>query len=143
MERIEYKLENLNKMVLSLKKAITRLKKETDSEDIEYFQDSVAARFKILVESTWKNIKIHLEKQELIELPTSPKAVINFAKEVSFLSQQEHDQFVKYLLLRNLASHLYDQPQYILVIDVAPDALLLIQKIIARIESSYNNSTIY
>jgi uncharacterized protein YutE (UPF0331/DUF86 family) len=142
MEKIEFKLINLNKMIVSLKKATTRLAKVTDSEDIEYFQDSVAARFKILIESTWKNIKLHLENEKFADVPASPKGVITFAKEANLLTQEEHDQFIKYLTLRNLASHMYDQPQYLLVIQAAPGAVVLIQTIIDRI-SPVNATKIY
>ncbi len=141
MEKINLKLENIHKMAKSLQKAISRLNKTKDQDDVEFIQDSVAARFKILVESLWKTIKLHLENEKFADVPASPKGVIYFAREIHFLFPQEYDQLLKCLTLRNLASHLYDKPHYLLVIDAAPDALILIEKIVARIEAFYTNSS--
>jgi nucleotidyltransferase substrate binding protein (TIGR01987 family) len=138
MEKITNKLANLKKMIIALEKAINKLAKPKDPEDIEFIQDSVIARFKILIESGWKDIKLHLENQEFADVPSSPKGVIHFAKETNFLTQQEHDEFLKYLSLRNMVSHIYDQPEYILAVHAAPSAVILVKKIINRIENPLN-----
>ncbi|MBY0110126.1 MAG: nucleotidyltransferase substrate binding protein [Candidatus Babeliaceae bacterium] len=134
MEKLTSKLLNLNKMVKALEKSIDMLQK-TNPEEVEFIQDSVIARFKILIESTWKDIKIFLEYQKFADVPSSPKGVIHFAKEVNFLTDQEYSEFSKYLVLRNLASYIYDAPQYLLAIQAAPHAVELVKKIINRIES--------
>ena len=131
MAEVKHKVENLNKMMKALERAINRLEHAVP-EDVEYVQDSVIARFKILIESTWKHIALFLQEQGFEELPASPKGIINFAYEKNFLSLIEHDNFLKYLSLRNLASHLYDQPQYVLVVTAAPGALALIILLVAR-----------
>lgn len=135
MAEIDYKLENLNKMAKALERAIKRLELSS-SEDVEYIQDSVVSRFKILIESTCKNIALVLQKQDFENVPASPKGIIEFAYDAKFLSQAERDSFMKYISLRNLATHLYDQPQYVLVVSAAPDALALIKTLFARMEKS-------
>lgn len=105
------------------------MKKNKNSQGLQFIQDSVVARFKILIESTWKDIKLYLESEEFADLPSSPKGVINFAKEVDFL---------KYLSLRNMASHIYDQPEYLPAVDAAPHAVTLVKKIISRIEQPFH-----
>lgn len=134
MAEIAYKLENLNKMVKSLERAVARLDR-ADPEDVEYFQDSVVARFKILIESTWKNISLVLQEQGFIDLPASPKGVVSFALESKFISKAERDALLKYLSLRNNASHIYDQPQYVLVATAAPGALALCKALFTRMEN--------
>ena len=136
MDRVNYKLENVRRMSIALDKAINKWRQTIDSEELEFIQDSVVARFKILIESTWKLIKEHLEHQGLSEIPNSPKGIIELAAESGLLSKAEQDVFIKFWALRNLATHLYDQPQYVLVVEAAPDALELIKKILTRLETS-------
>jgi nucleotidyltransferase substrate binding protein (TIGR01987 family) len=140
MAKIDNKLKNLHKMVIALEKSINVLEKNTDPHYTEFFQDSVVARFKILLESTWKNIKLYLEDKGFADVPGSPKDIIHLARDAQLLSTHEHDEFIKYLSLRNLASHLYDQPQYILVVNAAPQALGLFKNIIKRIENKEFNA---
>lgn len=84
MAQINHKLENLNKMVLALERAIQELE-IARQDQVEFIQDSVVARFKILVESTWKNISLVLVLQGFSDLPASPKSLINFACEAKFI----------------------------------------------------------
>lgn len=137
MAKIDQKLENLHKMIVALEKAVKKLEKTTKEEDLEFIQDSVVSRFKIMIESAWKDIKLYLENQGFADVPASPKGIVHFAREVHFLSQQEHDDFIKYLSLRNLASHLYDQPQYLLAVNAAPGAVILVKHVITRMEEKW------
>ena len=123
-------------MMIALDKAIDRLQQVTDPEELEFIQDSVVARFKILIECTWKVIKEYLEQQGFTDIPNSPKGVIELAAESELITKLEQDVFIKFWSLRNFATHLYDQPQYILVVESAPNALELIKKIIARLETN-------
>ena len=133
MEKIKFKEENIQKMMKALKRALDRLDKNTENEDIEFLYDSIVARFKILIESVWKHIKLSLEQQGFLDVPSSPKGVLHFAREVNFLFQNEYDKLIDYLALRNLASHLYDEPQYALVAQAVPEAYRVIKQIIGRL----------
>lgn len=137
MEKMIKKHENLQKMIIALEKSIKALEKHHDDAEAEFFRDSVIARFKILIESTWKNIKLILEERGFAEVPSSPKGVLHFALEAAFLTQEEHDELLKYLSLRNLASHLYDEPQYNLVVYAAKPAISIIQKIMLRMQKPF------
>jgi len=130
--RINRKLENLNKMIIALQRAIEKLNK-TEQDDLEFIQDSVVARFKTLVESTWKNMSLILQQQGFSDLPASPKGIINFAVDAKLITLQESDQLLKFLTLRNLAAHLYDQPQYLLIVHASSEALIVIKQIYQRI----------
>lgn len=128
---LDRKLENLNKMIAALERSIKKL--DTAKEDeLEFFQDSVVARFKILIESTWKNMALILHLQGFADLPASPKGIIAFAVDAKMITPHEADSFSKLLILRNLATHLYDQPQYILVVNAASGALSLVKKFYQR-----------
>jgi hypothetical protein len=67
--------------------------------------------------------------------PASPKGVILYAQRYGFLTESESILFLKCLHLRNLASHLYDQPQYVLAIHVAPEAVAMIKVLLRRLTS--------
>ena len=138
MEKIEYKIENLQKMTKLLGKALNKLNFHSDPDDIAFVRDSVAARFKILIESTWKVVKLHLEDKGISDISASPNDVIRRSEEAAFLNKEEALQFKSFIKLRNLASHIYDEPQYLLVINAAPDAFSLVTKIIKRIEQERN-----
>ena len=137
MEKLDYKVRNINKMLILLESALNKLNYHSDPDDIEFVRDSVAARFKILVESTWKAIKIYLETKGLA-MPGSPRDVLQEAVTSGFLSQNEFQEMLNFINLRNLASHLYDEPQYLLVIKAAPDAFKLISIIMQRINFKPN-----
>jgi len=133
MEKINYKLENLHKMVAALEASIDMLER-VEQQHVEYLQDSVVARFKILIESTWKAMAHLFEHQGLLEVPANPRGVMTLAHRIRYISQDERDEFIGYISLRNLASHLYDQPQYILVVTVAPGALKLVKQLVERMQ---------
>jgi hypothetical protein len=132
MVQVNRKLENLSKMIIALERAIQKLG-TAKQDEIEFIQDSVVARFKILVEFTWKNMALNLELQGFSDLPSSPKGLVNFALAAKFITSHEAEALIKFITLLNLAAHLYDQPQYILIVHAAPDALVLIKQIYQRI----------
>ena len=47
MDRMNYKLENVHRMIIALDKAIDKLQQTIDLDEREFIQDSVVARFKI------------------------------------------------------------------------------------------------
>lgn len=134
MAKLEAKLKNLQKMIVALQQAVNRLENSTP-DDIDFIQDSVVSRFKILIESAWKDLSLFLIEQGFADVPGSPKGVIHFAFEAKIISQQEYDEFLKYLNLRNVASHLYDKPQYLLVVDAAPQACIFVKKLYDRMNT--------
>lgn len=131
MAKIKSKLENLNKMIVALKQSIDALEKSSP-EYLPFIQDSVVSRFKILIESTWKDLGLFLAELGFSDIPGSPKAVIHLALEAKIISQQEYEEFLKYLSLRNMASHVYDKPQYLLAVAAATDAVILTKKLYDR-----------
>jgi uncharacterized protein YutE (UPF0331/DUF86 family) len=134
MERlVDHKLENLDKMVQLLDAALERFK-EASADDKIFIRDSVAARLKIMVESLWKQLKRHLEASGLADVPSSPRAVIQLGEAAGIMTTQEAQLFQRCIFLRNMASHLYDEPHYILVIETAPAALALAKELLPRIQ---------
>src|SRR3990167_2172574 len=107
MAKIDNKIKNLRKMLNHLERSLNRLL-NSSSDDIEFFQDSVASRFKILIESTWKLLKSVLEEKGFTDVPGSPKDVIFKAKEAK------------------------------LIVDIAPSAFRCIEDILDRIEKDIN-----
>lgn len=132
MERIKNKIINIEKMIANLEKSINKLKFHSDPDDIEYVQDSVVARFKILVDYSWKSLKAYLEYKGFSDISGAPRDVLKIAKEINFLDEQQYNILLQSLSLRNMASHVYDQKQYILAIDMAPKTLEVIKIVILK-----------
>ncbi|OGB84309.1 hypothetical protein A3F66_01940 [candidate division TM6 bacterium RIFCSPHIGHO2_12_FULL_32_22] len=105
--RLESKIKNLRKTLTYLERSLKRLL-DSNSDDVEFFQDSVASRFKILIESSWKFLKTVLEEKGFTDVPGSPKDVIFKAKEAK------------------------------LIVDIAPSAFRCIEDILDRIEKDIN-----
>lgn len=132
MEAIEYKLANISKMVSNLNRSITELTKAPENYQ-EFLRDSVASRFEILIESSWKVIKLHMENLGSFDLPGSPKEILALAYQENILSKFEYEKCLSLLKLRNMASHIYSEEQYLLVIGAAPEAVKVIKDIMDRI----------
>ena len=118
-------------MIIALKQAIDRLEDATP-EYVDFVQDSVVSRFKILIESTWKDLGLFLYELGFTDIPGSPKGIVHLALEAKFISKEEHEEFLTCLNLRNLASHVYDKPQYLLAVAAAPGAFALTKKLYNR-----------
>ena len=136
MERLKNKIINIEKMILNLEKSIDKLNFHSDPDDIEYVQDSVVARFKILVDYSWKSLKAYLEYKGFIELSGAPRDVLKTAKDINFLNQDQYDVLIKSLTLRNMASHVYDQKQYVLAIEMAPITLEVIKSLLVKYQAT-------
>ena len=132
MERLKNKIINIEKMVLNLEKSLHKLNHYSDPDDIEYVQDSVVARFKILVDYSCKSILIYLDFKGLSDISGAPKDILKIAQEINFLNEKEYDILIKSICLRNMASHVYDQKQYILAIETAPKTLEVIKNLLLK-----------
>ena len=132
MERLKNKIINIEKMVLNLEKSLDKLNHHSDPDDIEYVQDSVVARFKILVDYSCKSIKIYLDFKGLSDISGAPKDILKIAQEINFLNEKEYEILIKSICLRNMASHVYDQKQYILAIEIAPKTLEVIKNLLLK-----------
>ena len=136
MERLKNKIINMEKMIFNLEKSINKLNFHSDPDDIEYVQDSVVARFKILVDYSWKSLKAYLEYQGFAEISGAPKDVLKTAKDINFLNQGQYEVLIKSLTLRNMAAHVYDQKQYVLAIEMAPITLDVIKSLIVKFKAT-------
>ena len=136
MERLKNKIINIEKMILNLEKSIDKLNFHSDPDDIEYVQDSVVARFKILFDYSWKSLKAYLEYKGFVELSGAPRDVLKTAKDINFLNQDQYDVLIKSLTLRNMASHVYDQKQYVLAIEMAPITLEVIKSLLVKYQAT-------
>ena len=136
MERLKNKIINMEKMIFNLEKSINKLNFHSDPDDIEYVQDSVVARFKILVDYSWKSLKAYLECQGFAEISGTPKDVLKTAKDINFLNQGQYEVLIKSLTLRNMAAHVYDQKQYVLAIEMAPITLDVIKSLIVKFKAT-------
>jgi len=105
----------LEKFINDLEKALDRLRdaynkavnfKET--ENYEFFRDSVIQRFEFSVEIMWKSIKKFLELREGITC-RSPKSCVREFFSAGFISQQEAINLLKMIDDRNRTSHTYHE----------------------------------
>lgn len=76
----------------------------------EVVQDSLMMRFRFLIDSFWKFIKIYLEQVQKIELDiTSPRGILHAAAEAKIISHAELEQLLIATTDRNLSSHAYEE----------------------------------
>jgi len=100
-------LTNLEKALLSLKKAICRTQQEPDDDEL---RDSVIQRFEYSYELSWKMLKRRLE----IDLPTPSnidlmgfKELIREGAERGFIENPE--SWFEYRHQRNITAHTYNE----------------------------------
>ncbi len=134
MDKITYTLSNLEKMIIALERSVIALEnlKTEDLQNREYFEDSVVARFRFLIEATWKDVAHVLKNRGFAEVPAAPKPLVSFAQEAGFLSKPEADLFVECIKLCHAASPVYDQSQYLLAVTKAPTAISLAKELVVR-----------
>jgi nucleotidyltransferase substrate binding protein (TIGR01987 family) len=115
MDKLSYKLKNLNSAFRSLELAYRYLTVELDklslsnNLDLKLInQDSVIQRFEFTVELLWKYLREYIQVKFLIaDLPSSPAFVFREALKVNLLSVEETEQSLQMIKDRNLTSHTY------------------------------------
>lgn len=110
-------------------KALNECKKE---DHIQFYQDSVVSRFKILADYTWKTVKLYLESQNIEIEFANPKEVYKVAQEANLINKKEYETLERSIYLRNMASHIYDQPKYLLAVEAAPETINVIKTLIQK-----------
>lgn len=142
MDRLGYKLQNLQSAFKSLELAHLYLTVELDrlslSDNLELRhinQDSVIQRFEYTIELLWKYLLDYIQDKFLItDLPSSPASAFRGALQVKLLSIEETEQCLQMVKDRNLTSHTYRK-------EVAEDILSRMDahvKLIRKIIKSLN-----
>lgn len=132
MGKLIKKVENINKMLKHLESSLQVFEETKNQVYNEYIRDSVISRYKILVDYTWKAIKVYLEKKGFVDMPANPRDILMLAFESKFLNKDEHDLLLNAIFMRNTASHIYDEYKYLLVLESATEILGLIKNINKR-----------
>lgn len=141
MEIIQYKFENLNKALNTLKVAMSLLSEYQDNEQccrqdlILALRDSLIQRFEYCVDLFWKFIKVYLEQKEKIELTsTSPRGVIRNAALIKLISEAESKKLLEMIDSRNQSSHIYRQEIADVIACNVPEYYKLMQNILERLK---------
>ena len=133
MGKLDYKLDNLGKGIVSLERAVTGLG-DAGQLSGEFIQDSVLLRFETLIPLACKAVACALEGQDFADVPASPQDIADFAQGAGFLSPTEHNELVKYIALHDVAWNIYDSQQSALIVAATPDALALIKTLFVRMK---------
>ena len=107
VDRIDEEIINIEKMQKYLERAIIKLNK-APQEDREFIEDSIVARYNILIELLWRLLATHLEKQG-IKFIDSTRGTLKKALEINFLTTKEYEAFRKFLRKRHTGCPLYDE----------------------------------
>lgn len=115
------KYKVLNKALVSLNTALVHYKqinshpyKELLQKDGEFFnlaaRDSIIQRFEYSVELFWKYLRLFLETEKQIQLPTNtPGDVIRAACQARIISEEDAEYCIEMIKSRNLTSHIYKE----------------------------------
>lgn len=138
MDKLGYKLQNLNSAFRSLELAYRYLNVELDKLSLsnnldlkQINQDSVIQRFEYTVELLWKYLREYIQVKFLIaDLPSSPACVFREALTVNLLSIEETEQSLQMIKDRNLTSHTYKNEIAEDILSRMDNHIKLIKKII-------------
>lgn len=103
MEKTFHSLQKVETVLASFEKAINKAKLEKNSDDFEFFHDSVVQRFEYSIESVWKLMKIVLREVESLEC-FSPKDCVKQMFKLGYIDNIEG--WLEMLNARNVTSHL-------------------------------------
>ena len=111
MEKLNGRLQKLQKALKTLHYSLNKLKKFPTTHDLDYelIRDSIIKRFEYTLDLFLKTLKDYLEQVHGLEVPATPKAVIKFCLDAQFLSKPDHDLCIAMINDRNLTSHAYNQ----------------------------------
>ncbi len=105
-EKIKLRLSEYKKEIKSLKSAIDISILKFETNEFEFFKDSVIQRFEYSVEWSWKLLKIILNENEWIEC-YSPKDCIRNSFKLWYIDNIEI--WFKIIESRNMSSHVYNE----------------------------------
>ena len=77
------KMETFSKAFGSLQIALVKSEEHADSEDFEFFRDSVIQRFEYTIEYLWKLLKVIMENEDQLQkMPGSPAVILKEAEKL-------------------------------------------------------------
>jgi hypothetical protein len=105
----------------------------SSEELIESARRSLIQAFEILVEVLWKYLKWLMEEiyQVTIEV-TAPRPIITKACEIRIITEQQSQQLIDLITLRNQTSHIYKEELIIIIAQKLCAAHTLLSKIITQ-----------
>lgn len=136
MEKITKRHDIALRTLVTLKKSIDKLKKESLSkDDYQMIRDSVIQRFEYSIDTFWKFLKLYLQEQLNTTLESvSPRAILHQALEANLLSIHEHEIAIKAMLDRNETSHSYNEDLAEKIVNDIPKFYETMHAIIKRIK---------
>lgn len=109
MERLNLRLENLNKVLFRLEESL-KIFKEKEKDDLLYalIRDSVIQRFEMTVDIFWKSLKDYLENKFKITI-SSPRGVFKECFSLKVIDLKEYEVLEDMIDDRNNTTHDYDE----------------------------------
>jgi nucleotidyltransferase substrate binding protein (TIGR01987 family) len=118
---MDIKYKSLNKALETLNRALELYKKMNDRQYQEFLQqeyeplllasrDSVVQRFEYTIELFWKYLRLYLESEKHLQIPTNtPSDTIRSACQARILSEEDAEYCIDMIKARNLTSHIYKE----------------------------------
>lgn len=142
-EKLSIKLLNTKNALKSLETSIRFYNIELDklalTDNLELkkiTRDSIIQRFEYSVELSWKLVYEFIKQKHQLDLPASPKAVFKECLKIKLLSEEDIEQSVEMVNLRNLTAHVYQEAIANQMVDNVPQYLKLLKKIINQVEQN-------
>jgi nucleotidyltransferase substrate binding protein (TIGR01987 family) len=140
--KLKYKLSQMGQMLHTLEQSTTAYAKklmlhDLHSEEVSVYRDSVIKRLEYCVDHFWKLLKTYLEEsQGVAVVENGPKPIARIAALHNILSEQESQQLITMIQERNNTAHMYKQEIADEIARFAPQGLLLMKTILARLNKN-------
>ncbi len=128
MSELDYKFQNTQRAFTALQSMLQR------DHDDEAVRDSIIKRFEFTVELLWKLYKKYFEISS--HKLNSPKSVFRELLNYQILTEAEVEQCLEMIDIRNISSHEYDSNKASEIVEIIPNFMPLIQKMLDHISAS-------
>ena len=105
MDRSERAVKDLEKALMRLEEAYTKMRSSKGSEDYTFYRDSVIQRFEFTFEIMWKAIKEFLRREGIT--CRSPRSCIRELFSAGYISEDLTRKLLRMVEDRNLTVHTY------------------------------------
>jgi nucleotidyltransferase substrate binding protein (TIGR01987 family) len=145
MNKLNYKVQNTKKALISLDKAYVFFSKTIDSitlleknEIKEMARDSVIQRFEFSSELIWKALCDFIQNHHGFASATSPKNIYRYALKAKILSEDETNLAIDMVESRNEIAHTYKEVYANKLLEKIPAYIKLMKTILKKIEEEFN-----
>ena len=146
MEKLKLHLIQLNKALITLKKAFEVAEKLALTNDIDFIaasEDSIIQRFEYTYENFWKFLKKYLETTYKTEDINSPRKIFAACVRVKICTLEEGNLFLDMAEDRNETSHTYNIESARKILPDIPEYYMIILSVVERFNTEMKSDILF